>query len=334
MDDEAELLRLRDRDELADEDRDDDPFAGDVRTPVHVVGRIIARSPVGAAWCTFVDGCASPGRAERGQALVRAGALLDLKVRPGCIIAEVDVGVRVRPMVTVPLLAAPRRASLAAEVAAGSAVLQGLLARGEALPVPGDLSGSCGCSDRVLLCEHVLAALYGFGARLDAEPELLLALQGVEVVVSSASTSLVIAPLAPAKIALTGSLAALFGLSLRDEPSLVSEDAADEREEIAVDDEGDVASRDAASGHGPVSDPSLVQAAEEGEPDAVSAPPPAAEAAEPQVEVRRDYLKFIGIRSRTIDIWIREGVLLPTDRFHVYLRTHEANRRIAGKLAR
>ncbi len=51
-------------------------------------------------------------------------------------------------------------------------------------------------------------------------------------------------------------------------------------------------------------------------------------------EVRRDYLKFIGIRSRTIDIWVREGVLLPTDRFHVYLRTPEVNRRIASKLAR
>lgn len=45
-------------------------------------------------------------------------------------------------------------------------------------------------------------------------------------------------------------------------------------------------------------------------------------------------LKFIGIRSRTIDIWVREGVLLPTDRFHVYLRTAEVNRRIASKLAR
>lgn len=55
---------------------------------------------------------------------------------------------------------------------------------------------------------------------------------------------------------------------------------------------------------------------------------------EPLAEVRRDYLKFIGIRSRTIDIWVREGVLLLTDRVHVYRRTAEANRRIASKLAR
>jgi hypothetical protein len=77
-------------DEFAD-DLDDDPFEDRAaRTPVHVVGRVIARSPVGAWWCAFVDKSASPGRAERGQAYVRAGALVDLKVRPGCITAELD----------------------------------------------------------------------------------------------------------------------------------------------------------------------------------------------------------------------------------------------------
>ena len=77
-------------DELADDDLDVDPFEdGAARTPVHVVGRIIARSPVGVHWCGFIDQCGSPGRAERGQAYVRAGAVVDLKVRPGCITASV-----------------------------------------------------------------------------------------------------------------------------------------------------------------------------------------------------------------------------------------------------
>jgi hypothetical protein len=84
---------------LADDDLDGDPFVdGAARTPVHVVGRVIARSPVGAWWCAFIDKWASPGRAERGQAYVRAGALVDLKVRPGCITAELDGAVRLRPM--------------------------------------------------------------------------------------------------------------------------------------------------------------------------------------------------------------------------------------------
>lgn len=54
------------RDMLADDDDVGDPFEdGAKRTPVHVVGRIIARSPVGMWWCEFVDQCGSPGRAWR-----------------------------------------------------------------------------------------------------------------------------------------------------------------------------------------------------------------------------------------------------------------------------
>ncbi len=196
---------MNDDDELVDDDLDDDPFAdGAARTPVHVVGRVIARSPVGVSWCAFVDQCGSPGRAERGQAYVRAGALVDLKVRPGCITAELDGAVRLRPIVNVPL---PRR-SLQSGYQAGANgrdVLQILLPMLETLlPAATELLGSCGCADRVPLCEHVLAALYGFGARLDAEPELLLLLCGVESTLPPAPTGLVIAALAPEKVALTG----------------------------------------------------------------------------------------------------------------------------------
>ena len=58
------------------------------------------------------------------------------------------------------------------------------------LPAAKDLHGSCGCSDHMPLCEHVMAALHGFGARLDAQPELLLLLRGVVVAAPSAPTSL------------------------------------------------------------------------------------------------------------------------------------------------
>lgn len=54
----------------------------------------------------------------------------------------------------------------------------------------------------------------------------------------------------------------------------------------------------------------------------------------PPTEVTRGYLMFIGIRSRTVDLWLRDGVLLATSRFHVYRRTPEANHRIAARLAR
>lgn len=313
-------------DEHADDDLDVDPFEdGAARTPVHVVGRIIARSPVGAHWCGFIDQCGSPGRAERGQAYVRAGAVVDLKVRPGCITAEVEGAVRLRPIVNVPL---GREGYLSGPWtlpgAQGRFVLQFMLPRLDLLPAATELLGSCGCADRVPLCEHVLAALYGFGARLDAEPELLLLLRGGKAAaLLPPPKGLVIAPLAQDRVELTGSLAALFNLNLRDDPLIPTDVVpapAPEEAHVAVTAPGDesTAKTDAPE-------------------DAHGGEPPARDTGGPPeglAEVRRDYLKFIGIRSRTIDIWIREGVLLPTDRFHVYRRTAEANRRIAAKLAR
>lgn len=312
------------RDMLADDDDVGDPFEdGAKRTPVQVVGRIIARSPVGVWWCAFVDQCGSPGRAERGRALVRGGALLDLKVRPGCITAEIDAVSRLRALVSVALPTAAQRSAIRSRVEAVGTVLQDLLPLLDLLPTPDDLLGSCGCTDHVPLCEHVMAALHGFGARLDAQPELLLLLRGVEVAVPSASTSLVIGPLAPGKVALTGGLAALFRINLRDELLPVLDDvAAAEPPSEPIPDTGE----DAAE----IDDEPLTSDRAEATPALHEVTDPS----EPLAEVRRDYLKFIGIRSRTIDIWVREGVLLTTDSFHVYRRTAEANRRIASKLAR
>ena len=77
--------------------------------------------------------------------------------------------------------------------------------------------------------------------------------------------------------------------------------------------------------------PSAPAAAEHAQPHrADRAPSPPV----PPTEVTRDYLKFIGIRSRTIDLWLREGVLLATNRYQVYRRTPELNQRIATRLAR
>lgn len=211
-DDNAGLHRPLARREDASDDDDlaGNPFEDEAsRTPVHVVGRVIARSPVGVWWCAFVDACGSPGRAERGRAYVRAGALLDLKVRPGCITAQIDAAIRLRPIVSVAWPPSERQEAIRAQLETGAgASLQDVLPGLDLLPAPGDLLGSCGCTDHVPLCEHVMAALHGFGARLDAEPELLLLLRGIEVESLAAPTSLLTAPLTPGKVALTGGLAA------------------------------------------------------------------------------------------------------------------------------
>src|SRR5258707_8941276 len=47
-------------------------------------------------------------------------------------------------------------------------------------PSPKEISFSCSCPDSAALCKHVAATLYGIGARLDAEPELLFGLRKVD----------------------------------------------------------------------------------------------------------------------------------------------------------
>src|ERR1019366_3812737 len=43
-------------------------------------------------------------------------------------------------------------------------------------PSPDEIKLSCGCPDWASMCKHVAAVLYGIGARLDQQPELLFKL--------------------------------------------------------------------------------------------------------------------------------------------------------------
>jgi uncharacterized Zn finger protein len=47
-------------------------------------------------------------------------------------------------------------------------------------PSPGDIRFTCNCPDRASMCKHVAAVLYGIGARLDQQPELLFTLRQVD----------------------------------------------------------------------------------------------------------------------------------------------------------
>lgn len=183
---------------------------------------------------------------------------------------------------------APVRDHLAEQMSKGqgellAALREGMAARSDfLLPSREGLRTRCTCPLKRKTCRHVLGVLSAFAARLDAEPELLLRLRGVEPLELSPG------PLPADQEPLTGDLAAIFGIDL--EP-----------------------------------DPAAVRAAE--------AAAPAAPPAE-QKEVRREHLRVLGLPSRTIDAWLREGVLGRTRRRDVYLRTPEANQRIALRLAR
>src|SRR5207302_1183989 len=47
-------------------------------------------------------------------------------------------------------------------------------------PSPKEIKLSCSCPDWADMCKHVAAVLYGVGARLDQQPELLFRLNNVD----------------------------------------------------------------------------------------------------------------------------------------------------------
>ena len=58
-------------------------------------------------------------------------------------------------------------------------------------PEPKEIRFACSCPDYASMCKHVAAVLYGVGARLDQQPELLFRLRAVdEKDLLAASTSL------------------------------------------------------------------------------------------------------------------------------------------------
>ena len=60
-------------------------------------------------------------------------------------------------------------------------VMQVITHRGEGLfPKPAEIQMECSCPDWATMCKHVAAVLYGVGARLDQQPELLFTLRKVD----------------------------------------------------------------------------------------------------------------------------------------------------------
>ncbi len=85
-------------------------------------------------------------------------------------------------------------------------------------PSPKDIKLSCSCPDWADMCKHVAAALYGVGARLDASPELLFTLRGVDKseLVAKAGEGLPAAkkPSSSKRVMTGGDLGAIFGVEM------------------------------------------------------------------------------------------------------------------------
>ena len=296
-------------------------------------------------WCARVGDCGAGGaRLERGIDYLVNGAVLDLQVGPRRLAAAVQ-GTR-RYRVEVEILLPPRsdmqatleRVQQARVSPKGIdprlAVQRAILGGGPGLfPSAAQIHGECTCPDGPR-CKHTVAAVHAFGVLLDREPEQLLSLWGLDAQEPLASVAFVLPPLAADRRPLVDDLA-IFGIDLLDpcEPGVMVSAAAESSPPAAMGE----SQRESQPGPAATAEPALEPEAT-GEPaHPEPSPPVLAPSSTPpnqQSEVRRDYLRVIGISSRTIDAWLRSGVLCATDRAGIYERTPEASRKIADFLAR
>ncbi len=155
----------------------------------------IAHTFWGKAWCDNLERYSDyANRLPRGRSYLRNGSVIDLQIDSGAVVAKVMGSSLYDTRVTVATVATDRWQSIGRDCS-GSIdsmveLLQGKLSKPVMerickpqtglFPSPGDIRFSCSCPDWAAMCKHVAAVLYGIGARLDQQPELLFKLRGVD----------------------------------------------------------------------------------------------------------------------------------------------------------
>jgi uncharacterized Zn finger protein len=165
---------------------------GEKLSPVVIEGRSIASSFWGKAWCDNLESYRDfEYRLPRGRSYVRNRAVIDLKVGAGKIAGLVcgsevySVQIAIKPLAQVHW--SRIKAQCAGQVGSLIELLEGRLSeavmriithRDSGLfPKPSEIQMACSCPDSATMCKHVAAVMYGVGARLDQQPELLFALR-------------------------------------------------------------------------------------------------------------------------------------------------------------
>ncbi len=202
-------------------------------SPVVVEGRAIVKTFWGKAWCENLERYSDfANRLPRGRTYVRNGSVIDLQIAPGEIKALVSGSEVYNVKVKVAPVAKARWKSICKDCAGAIdsliELLQGRLSQGVMervcrqktglFPSPGEIQLSCSCPDWADMCKHVAAVLYGIGARLDQQPDLIFRLHNVDEkeLIAGAGKALPQATKAPAVGKVLGGedLSALFGLEM------------------------------------------------------------------------------------------------------------------------
>ena len=201
--------------------------------PVVIEGRTIARTFWGQAWCRNLERYSDfANRLPRGRTYVRNGSVVDLQVEPGRVTALVSGSAIYETSVTVGPVSQTRWRAICNDCSGAIdslvELLQGRFSKSVMtrlchdttglFPSPKDIHFTCSCPDWASMCKHVAAVLYGIGARLDQQPELLFTLRKVDSadLVAHAGTVLSTTRAKPAsgRVLSTVDLSAMFGIDM------------------------------------------------------------------------------------------------------------------------
>jgi uncharacterized Zn finger protein len=168
---------------------------GQMLSPVAASRGAIAKSFWGKAWCQNLERYSDySNRLPRGRTYLRNGSVIDLKIGPGEVTAQVMGSSLYRITVSIRQVAGAHWQAIARDCAhsidtlvellqgqLSTSVMERITRPGTGLfPSPTEISFSCSCPDSAAMCKHVAATLYGIGARLDSEPALLFDLRKVD----------------------------------------------------------------------------------------------------------------------------------------------------------
>ena len=211
-------------------------------SPVVVEGHAIAKTFWGKAWCDNLEHYSDfANRLPRGRTYVRNGSVMDLQIARGEVQALVSGSQIYKVAVKVTPVSKARWVSICKDCAGAIdslvELLQGRFSKGVMericrqrtglFPSPAEIELSCSCPDWASMCKHVAAVLYGIGARLDQQPELLFKLHAVNEkdLIANAGKDLPLAKKTPASEKILGSekLSEIFGLEMAQNPDTEAE---------------------------------------------------------------------------------------------------------------
>ncbi|MBR5338004.1 MAG: hypothetical protein IK152_08460 [Lachnospiraceae bacterium] len=150
----------------------------------------------GQAWCNNLEQYADyASRLDRGKGYVRSGAVIDLQITDGHVMAKVQ-GRRRTPYKVEIRIGRLTEENCQKIIDRCTSRIESLetLVRGEfpeelkdifteeggLFPNPREISFNCSCPDWAMMCKHVAAVMYGIGIRFDENPFYFFNLRGID----------------------------------------------------------------------------------------------------------------------------------------------------------